>query len=54
MLLLCVYAGRGYYYQRDRNYDKDDRETPEEMCKSLLYCFLTQINNGLRWHPWCW
>ena len=51
MVLLYVYAGWGYYYQRDRYYDTDGRETPEEMCKSLLYCFLTQINNGLRWHP---
>ena len=20
------------------------------MCRSLLYCFLTMINNGMRWH----
>ena len=51
LVLLYVYAGWGYYFQRDRYYDTDGRETPEEMCKSLLYCFLTQINNGLRWHP---
>ena len=50
LVLLYVYAGWGFYYQRDRFYEINGRDKPEQMCKSLLYCFLTHINNGLRWH----
>lgn len=50
LVLLYVYAGWGFYYQRDRFYEREGREVPDHMCQSLLYCFLTHINNGLRWH----
>ena len=50
LVLLYVYAGWGFYYQRDRFYEILGRDKPDHMCKSLLYCFLTQINNGLRRH----
>ena len=50
MILLYIYAGWGFYYQRDRFYDTDGRDKPDNMCDSLLYCFLTMVNNGLRWH----
>ena len=50
LVLLYVYAGWGFYYQRERFYEINGRDKPDHMCKSLLYCFLTMINNGLRWH----
>lgn len=49
-VLLYVFAGWGFYFQRDRFYDTVNRLKPDQMCDSLLYCFLTEINNGLRWH----
>jgi len=49
-VLLYVYSGWGFYFQRDRFYETNGRDKPDEMCRSLLYCFLTMINNGMRWH----
>ena len=45
------YGGWGFYYLNDNFYDDNNREVPENMCETLLYCFLTLINNGLRWYP---
>ena len=50
-VIVYVYSGWGFYYLNNRFYDTNDREKPENMCYSLLYCFLTLINNGLRWYP---
>ncbi len=50
IVLLYDYAGWAFYYQRDRFYETAGRDKPDEMCQSLLYCFLTMINNGMRWH----
>jgi hypothetical protein len=50
-VVVYVYSGWGFYYLNDRFYDTVDREKPENMCYSLLYCFFTLINNGLRWYP---
>ena len=50
LVLLYEYSGWGFFFQRDRFYETSGRDKPEEMCKSLLYCFLTMINNGMRWH----
>ena len=50
MVLLYEYSGWGFFFQKDRFYETDNRDKPDEMCKSLLYCFLTMINNGMRWH----
>ena len=50
LVLLYVFAGWGFYFQRDRFYETNGREKPDQMCQSLLYCFLTMINNGMRWH----
>ena len=50
-VVVYVYSGWGFYYLNDRFYDTVDREKPENMCHSLLYCFFTLINNGLRWYP---
>ena len=50
-VIVYVYSGWGFYYLNDRFYDDIDRDKPENMCYSLLYCFLTLINNGLRWYP---
>ena len=50
LVLLYVFAGWAFYFQRDRFYETNDREEPDKMCKSLLYCFLTMVNNGMRWH----
>ena len=50
LVLLYVFAGWGFYFQRDRFYETTGRDKPDEMCKSLLYCFLTMVNNGMRWH----
>ena len=50
VILLYGYSGWGFFFQRDRFYETNGREKPDEMCKSLLYCFLTMINNGMRWH----
>ena len=50
IILLYEYSGWGFFFQRDRFYETSGREKPDEMCKSLLYCFLTMINNGMRWH----
>ena len=50
LVLLYEYAGWGFFFQRDRFYETSGRDKPDEMCKSLLYCFLTMINNGMRWH----
>ncbi len=44
-------SGWGFYYLKSRFYDTDNRDTPENMCDSLLYCFFTQIINGFRWYP---
>ena len=49
-VLLLVFAGWGFFFQRDRFYDTVNRDKPDHMGESLLYCYLTQINNGLRWH----
>ena len=49
-VLLYEFAGWAFYYQRDRFYETNGRDKPDQMCESLLYCFLTMINNGLRWH----
>ena len=49
-VLIYEFAGWAFYYQRDRFYETNDREKPDHMCQSLLYCFLTMINNGMRWH----
>ena len=49
-VLLYEFAGWAFYYQRDRFYETSGRDKPDQMCESLLYCFLTMINNGLRWH----
>jgi hypothetical protein len=49
-VLLYEYSGWGFYFQRDRFYETNGRDKPDEMCRSLLYCFLTMINNGMRWH----
>ena len=50
LVLLYEYSGWGFFFQRDRFYETSGRDKPEEMCRSLLYCFLTMINNGMRWH----
>ena len=50
-ITLYVYSGWGFYYLKNKFYDTDNRETPENMCHSLLYCFLTHIINGFRWYP---
>ena len=50
-VVVYVYSGWGFYYLNNRFYDTNDREVPENMCYSLFYCFLTLINNGLRWYP---
>ena len=49
-VLLYEFAGWAFYFQRDRFYETNDRDKPDQMCQSLLYCFLTMINNGMRWH----
>ena len=49
-VLLYEFAGWAFYFQRDRFYETSGRDKPDQMCRSLLYCFLTMINNGLRWH----
>ena len=49
-VLLYEYSGWAFFFQKDRFYETNDRDKPDEMCKSLLYCFLTMINNGMRWH----
>ena len=49
-VLLYEFAGWAFYYQRDRFYETAGRDKPDHMCQSLLYCFLTMINNGMRWH----
>ena len=49
-VLLYEYAGWAFFFQKDRFYETSGRDKPDEMCKSLIYCFLTMINNGLRWH----
>ena len=49
-VLLYEFAGWAFYYQRDRFYETAGRDKPDQMCQSLLYCFLTMINNGMRWH----
>ena len=51
IITLYVYSGWGFYYLKSRFYDTDNRDTPENMCDSLLYCFFTQIINGFRWYP---
>ena len=48
--MLYEFAGWAFYFQRDRFYETSGRDKPDQMCRSLLYCFLTMINNGLRWH----
>ena len=50
IVLLYEYSGWGFFFQKDRFYETAGRDKPDEMCKSLLYCFLTMINNGMRWH----
>ena len=50
-VVVYVYSGWGFYYLNNRFYDDSGREKPENMCNSLLYCFLTLTNNGLRWYP---
>ena len=50
IVLLYEFAGWAFYYQRDRFYETAGRDKPDHMCQSLLYCFLTMINNGMRWH----
>jgi hypothetical protein len=50
LVLLYGFAGWAFYFQRDRFYETAGRDQPDEMCKSLLYCFLTMVNNGMRWH----
>ena len=50
IVLLYGYSGWGFFFQKDRFYETNGRDKPDEMCKSLLYCFLTMINNGMRWH----
>ena len=50
IVLLYEYSGWGFFFQKDRFYETNGRDKPDEMCKSLLYCFLTMINNGMRWH----
>ena len=49
-VLLYEFAGWAFYFQRDRFYETNGRDKPDQMCRSLLYCFLTMINNGMRWH----
>ena len=49
-VLLYEYSGWAFFYQKDRFYETAGRDKPDEMCQSLLYCFLTMINNGMRWH----
>ena len=49
-VLLYEFAGWAFYFQRDRFYETAGRDKPDQMCRSLLYCFLTMINNGMRWH----
>jgi hypothetical protein len=49
-VLLYEFAGWAFYFQRDRFYETSGRDKPDQMCRSLLYCFLTMINNGMRWH----
>ena len=51
IVVVYIYSGWGFYYLNNRFYDATDREEPENMCYSLLYCFFTLINNGLRWYP---
>ena len=50
LVLLYEFAGWAFYFQRDRFYETSDRDKPDHMCRSLLYCYLTMINNGMRWH----
>lgn len=50
-VVLYVCSGWGFYYLRDLFYDTLNRQIPENMCESLIYCFLTNINNGFRWYP---
>ena len=50
IVLLYEYSGWGFFFQKDRFYETNGRDKPDEMCKSLLYCLLTMINNGMRWH----
>ena len=50
LVLLYEFVGWAFYFQRDRFYETAGRDKPDEMCKSLLYCYLTMINNGMRWH----
>ena len=50
IVLLYGYSGWGFFFQKDRFYETEGRDKPDEMCESLLYCFLTMINNGMRWH----
>ncbi len=49
-VLLYEYSGWAFFFQKDRFYETNGRDKPDEMCQSLLYCFLTMINNGMRWH----
>ena len=51
ILVLYIYGGWGFYFLNNRFYDEQGREEPENMCYSLLYCFYTLINNGMRWYP---
>ena len=48
LITLYIYSGWGFFYIRPFFYDQDQNEN---MCESLFYCFLTQINNGFRWYP---
>jgi len=50
LVLLYEFAGWAFYFQRDRFYETSGRDKPDQMCESLLYCYLTMINNGMRWH----
>ena len=50
LILLYEFSGWAFYFQRDRFYETIGRDKPDHMCQSLLYCFLTMINNGMRWH----
>ena len=49
-VLLYEYSGWAFFFQKDRFYETVGRDKPDQMCESLLYCFLTMINNGMRWH----
>jgi hypothetical protein len=50
LITLYIYSGWGFYYLRPLFYEID-RKIPENICDSLLYCFLTHINNGFRYYP---